>query len=318
MTCRRPAVPVIALSLALAAGLAGGATAAPAPTGATTPTTAAAPDIEVERVLDHLTELESIAAAHGGNRAHGQPGYAASLDYIEGLLEEAGYETSRHAFTNAGITSWNLIATWPHAATDEVLMAGAHLDSVRSGAGVNDNGSGSAAVLEVALAVAGADLRPQKELRFGWWGAEELGMVGSRAYVASLSATERARFGEYLNFDMIGSPNAGYFVYDDDAAIEALFTDWFAARGIPTEPATAARNSSDHVPFRSAGIPVGGLFTGAGSTMTAAQAAQWNGTAGVAFDPCYHRACDTLDNIDETALDLNTDALAHVLWELGS
>ncbi|MFB4194281.1 M28 family metallopeptidase [Streptomyces carpaticus] len=305
---RPPAVSFVAL--ALAAGLTGGATAAPPSASA------AAPDIDVDRVLGHLADLESIAAAHGGNRAHGRPGYAASLDHVQGLLDAAGYETHREPFTSGGATGWNLIAEWPYAATDEVLMAGAHLDSVRAGAGINDNGSGSAAILEVALAVAEADLRPGKQLRFGWWGAEELGLVGSRAHVAGLSAAERERFSAYLNFDMIGSPNAGYFVYDDDAAIEALFSDWFAERGIVTEPAVEARNRSDHAPFLSAGITVGGLFTGAGYTMTAAQAAQWGGTAGLPFDPCYHRVCDTLANLDETALDLNTDALAYAIWEL--
>ncbi|MEO3752331.1 M28 family metallopeptidase [Streptomyces sp. B6B3] len=279
---------------------------------------AAAPDIAVADVQAHLAELQAIADANGGNRAHGQPGYVASVDYLQQVLDAAGYETTRQEFTQGGATGYNLIAEWPHAATDEVLMAGAHLDSVSAGAGINDNGSGSAAVLEVALAVAEADYQPQERLRFGWWGAEELGMLGSGHYVAQLSDQELAGITGYLNFDMIASPNAGYFVYNDDPAIEAVFTDWFTARGIETEPALEASGRSDHARFAAAGVPVGGLFTGAGYVMTDEQAAKWDGTAGERFDPCYHRACDGLDNVNETALDRNADALAHAVWELSA
>lgn len=301
----------LALALAVPLGLAtGGAHAlSPAPT--------AAPDIAVEDVVEHLRQLEAIATEHGGNRAHGQPGYTASVDYLQELLDAAGYETARQEFTLAGSTGYNLIAEWPGGGgSQEVLMAGAHLDSVSSGAGINDNGTGSAAVLEVALAVAEADLEPDQRLRFGWWGAEEAGMVGSGHYVDSLGDDGTAELSAYLNFDMIGSPNAGYFVYDDDAGLEALFGDWFDARGIVTEPAVEAAGRSDHAPFKSAGVTVSGLFTGAGYTKTAEQAAQWGGTAGAPFDGCYHRACDDLDNVDLTALDLNTDALAYAIWEL--
>lgn len=279
---------------------------------------AAAPDIPVENVTQHLTELETIAEENGGNRAHGQPGYKASIDYIQAKLDAAGFETAVQEFDQGGTTGYNLIADWPGGDADEVVMAGAHLDSVRSGAGVNDNGTGSAGVLETALAVADADLQPAKQLRFAWWGAEELGMVGSRNYVAGLSEAERGQIGAYLNFDMIGSPNAGYFVYDDDAALEQVFTDWFATKDIQTAPAVESDGRSDHASFQDAGIPVGGLFTGAGETMTQEQADLWGGTAGEPFDECYHTACDDLANVNTEALDLNTDALAHAVWELSS
>ncbi|PJE95522.1 Leupeptin-inactivating enzyme 1 [Streptomyces carminius] len=277
-----------------------------------------APDIALSAVKDRLSRLQSIATANGGNRAHGTPGYRAALDHLRSELDAAGYTTSVQPFTAGGTTGYNLIADWPGGSPDEVLMAGAHLDSVAGGAGLNDNGSGSAAVLETALAVARTGFQPDKHLRFVWWGAEELGMLGSRHYVGGLSAAERSRISGYLNFDMIGSPNAGYFVYDDDPRIEGVFQDWFAAAGVPTEISTEADGRSDHAPFADAGIPVGGLFTGAGRTKTAAQAQKWGGTAGQAFDPCYHSACDTEANIDDTALDRNSDALAHAVWTLGT
>jgi aminopeptidase S len=195
-------------------------------------------------------------------------------------------------------------------------MSGSHLDSVTAGAGINDNGSGSAAVLETALAVSRAQYQPTKHLRFAWWGAEELGMVGSRYYVNSLTTANRAKISGYLNFDMIGSPNPGYFVYDDDPVIEKTFKDYFTGLGVATEIETEGDGRSDHAYFKSAGIPVGGLFTGASTRKTAAQVTKWGGTAGVAFDRCYHSSCDTTTNINDTALNRNSDALAYAVWEL--
>ncbi|MEU0108001.1 M28 family metallopeptidase [Streptomyces sp. NPDC006251] len=305
---------VAAGGLATALLLAGGAVAdaaSSAPSRA-----AAAPDIPLAGVKAHLSQLQSIATANGGNRAHGRPGYKASLDYLKAKLDAAGYTTTVQQFTTSGRTGYNLVADWPGGDPNQVVMAGSHLDSVSSGPGINDNGSGSAAVLETALAVSRAQYKPAKHLRFAWWGAEELGLVGSRHYVNRLATGDRSRISAYLNFDMIGSPNPGYFVYDDDTAIEKTFKDYFTGIGVPTEIETEGDGRSDHAPFKSAGVPVGGLFTGAGRTKTAAQAAKWGGTAGQAFDRCYHSSCDTTANINDTALNRNSDALAHAVWEL--
>ncbi|MEV6575224.1 M28 family metallopeptidase [Streptomyces sp. NPDC051577] len=276
------------------------------------------PDIPLANVKAHLTQLQTIATNNGGNRAHGRAGYKASIDYVKAKLDAAGFTTSLQTFTSSGATGYNLIADWPGGDPNSVLMSGSHLDSVTSGAGINDNGSGSAAVLETALAVSRAQLQPTKHLRFGWWGAEELGLVGSKYYVNSLPATEKAKFSGYLNFDMIGSPNPGYFVYDDDPTIEQTFKNYYAGLGIATEIETEGDGRSDHAPFKSAGIPVGGLFSGADYTKTAAQAQKWGGTSGQAFDRCYHSSCDTTANINDTALDRNADAIAYAIWNLGA
>lgn len=294
--------------------LAGGSIAGAAPAGQ--PAVAAAPDIPVANVKAHLTQLQSIATANGGNRAHGRAGYKASLDYVKAKLDAAGFTTTIQQFTSSGRTGYNLIADWPGGDTNQVIMSGSHLDSVTAGAGINDNGSGSAAVLETALAVSRAGYQPTKHLRFAWWGAEELGMVGSRSYVNGLSTASRSRISGYLNFDMIGSPNPGYFVYDDDPAIEKTFKAYYAGLGVPTEIETEGDGRSDHAPFKNAGVPVGGLFSGADYTKTAAQAAKWGGTSGLAFDRCYHSSCDTTANINDTALDRNSDAVAYAVWEL--
>ncbi|MGX1883595.1 M28 family metallopeptidase [Streptomyces sp. NPDC055287] len=313
-TPRRTAAAVALALTGLVAATAPVASAAP--TAATAP--AAAPDIPLANVKAHLTQLQSIATANGGNRAHGRPGYKASVDYLKAKLDAAGFTTSVTTFTSGGATGYNLIADWPGGDPNKILMAGAHLDSVSSGPGINDNGSGSAAVLETALAVSRAQLTPTKHLRFGWWGAEELGLVGSKAYVNSLPTTERAKFSGYLNFDMIGSPNPGYFVYDDDPAIEKTFKDYYAGIGVPTEIETEGDGRSDHASFKNVGIPVGGLFTGASRTKTSAQVQKWGGTAGTSFDRCYHSSCDTTANINDTALDRNSDAVAHAVWTLGT
>ncbi|MET8828725.1 M28 family metallopeptidase [Streptomyces sp. NPDC004610] len=300
--------------VAVATVLTGGSLAGAAP--ASGPSVLAAPDIPLANVKAHLTEFQSIATANGGNRAHGRTGYRASLDYVKAKLDAAGFTTTIQQFTSSGRTGYNLIADWPGGDPEQVVMSGAHLDSVTSGPGINDNASGSAAVLETALAVSRAGYQPVKHLRFAWWGAEELGLVGSRHYVSSLPAADRARIDGYLNFDMISSTNAGYFVYDDDPAIEQSFKTYFAGLGVPTEIETEGDGRSDHASFKNAGIPVGGLFTGASRVKTAAQATKWGGTAGRAFDSCYHSSCDTTASVNDTALNRNSDAIAHAVWDL--
>ncbi|MFD6432514.1 M28 family metallopeptidase [Streptomyces venezuelae] len=297
--------------------------AAPAPKAAAapkaaTPKAAAAPDISVDNVKAHLADLQSVADANGGNRAHGSAGYKASIDQLKKKLDGAGFTTSVQEFTAGGETGYNLIADWPGGDDGQVVMAGAHLDSVSDGPGINDNGSGSAAILETALTVAREKYQPSKHLRFAWWGAEEIGMVGSSHYVDSLAGGDRSKISAYLNFDMLSSPNAGYFVYDDDPTIEKTFKEYYAGKNVATEPDDEGDGRSDHAPFQQAGVPVGGLFSGAETTKSAEQAEKWGGTAGEAFDKCYHSSCDGVSNIDGTALDRNSDAVAYAVWGLSS
>ncbi|MFE0101005.1 M28 family metallopeptidase [Streptomyces sp. NPDC059009] len=320
---RRTAAVAAALTIGgLLVPAAPAALAAPhpvAPTPVLAPAPAlAAPDIPVANVKAHLSQLQSIASSNGGNRAHGRAGYKASLDYVKGKLDAAGFTTTVQQFTSSGATGYNLIADWPGGDTGQTVMAGSHLDSVTSGPGINDNGSGSAAVLETALAVSREQFKPAKHLRFAWWGAEELGLVGSKYYVNNLPSSERSKISGYLNFDMIGSPNPGYFVYDDNTALEKVFKDYYAGLNIPTEIETEGDGRSDHAPFKNVGIAVGGLFSGADYTKTSAQAQKWGGTAGQPFDRCYHSSCDTTANINDTALDRNSDAIAYAIWNLAA
>ncbi len=216
----------------------------------------------------------------------------------------------------------NLIADTMTGRTDRVVVVGAHLDSVPEGPGINDNGSGSAMNLEIALQMAELGIAPRNQVRFAWWGAEEQGLFGSQFYVDQLSKKQQKDIAVNLNFDMVGSPNYVRFVYDGDAsdtdslgsagsgAVEDVFLDYFASLGLPVEP-TAFDGRSDYDAFINVGIPAGGLFTGAEEIKTAEQAAVYGGTAGLALDPCYHQACDTFDNNSNPALDEMSDASAH-------
>jgi Zn-dependent M28 family amino/carboxypeptidase len=223
-------------------------------------------------------------------------------------------------------TDYNVIAELPGKNEDNVVMAGAHLDSVIEGPGIQDNGSGSAALLETALMM--AKHKPENTLRFAWWAAEEIGLLGSTDYVEGLSAAERDRIALYMNYDMVGSPNYIFMVYDADestfpapegvtipegsTAIEDLYESYYTLIGEPYDD-TEFSGRSDYQAFIENGIPSGGLFTGAEEVKTEEQEAIWGGTAGEQFDPCYHLACDTFENIDLHALDVNSDLIAFAM-----
>ncbi len=442
----------------------------------TTDTSALRAAVTVDGVQDHLEAFQQIANAHGGIRAAGTPGHDASLEYVEGLLDQAGYDTWRQEFSyertvftgtalaqtapgsasyvlgvdyypmdysgeadvtrpvtvvdvnlsgdrastsgceagdfagfpagnialiqrgtcafavkadnavaagaagvivfNQGnvvpgddrlglfagtldpparsipvvsapfdrgvewvntpglvmrlsvavdlvpVTTENLLADTPTGRTDRTVVVGGHLDSVLEGPGINDNGSGTGAILETALQMARLGIEPENRVRFAFWSGEEDGLVGSSYYVSQLTARDIKGTALNLNFDMIGSPNAVNFVYDGDGdalgvagpngsgLIEDVFTTFFDGEGEPSEP-TDFDGRSDYFGFIEAGIPAGGLFTGAEELKSPEQAATYGGTAGVPLDPCYHLACDTLANVNLDTLDLMSDAVAH-------
>ncbi len=264
-----------------------------------------------------------IVGTLGGANVVAIPVVGAS--YADGVaLAQAGSTAQVRVDPAQNITQYNVIAESLDGDPNNVVMAGGHLDSVQRGPGINDNGSGSAVLLEVAEQM--AKVKPRNKVRFAWWGGEEAGLVGSTAYVAGLSADERARIALYLNFDMVGSPNHVFFIYDGDNSdnvgagagpegsysIEKTFENFYNERGIPFK-GTDFSGRSDYGPFIAVGIPSGGLFTGAEGIKTAAEAATFGGTAGQPYDPCYHLACDTFANNNDTALDINADAVAYAV-----
>ncbi len=233
--------------------------------------------------------------------------------------------------TTSTVDTFNIVAETPNADDHEnVVMLGAHLDSVPAGPGINDNGSGSASILETAVQLADSG-QLDHAVRFGWWGAEEVGLIGSTEYVYSLSEEELGKIATYLNFDMVGSPNYIIGVYDADGsdtevdptvnipegsiATEKALTDYFDGIG-QAHQGTNFDGRSDYQAFIDNGVPASGLFTGAEDIKTAGEAELFGGTAGEAYDPNYHGAGDDIANISTEALGINLGAIASVTASL--
>ncbi|HYZ67907.1 MAG TPA: M28 family metallopeptidase [Mycobacterium sp.] len=233
---------------------------------------------------------------------------------------------------NAGVRTEktrNVLAQTKTGSTQNVVMVGAHLDSVPAGPGINDNGSGVAAVLETALQM-GSSPPVHNAVRFAFWGAEEIGLLGSANYVQSLDVDELKDIALYLNVDMLASPNPAYFTYDGDqsappdpehgpprvpegsAGIERTLVAYLKSVG-KTAQDISFEGRSDHDGFTRAGIPVGGIFSGAENKMTAEQAKLWGGTADQPYDPNYHQKTDTLNHLNRAALDINGRGTAYAV-----
>jgi aminopeptidase S len=279
------------------------------------------------RALKHLQALQRIADEHGGNRASGTAGYDASVDYVVGVLRRAGFKASTPAYDASG---WdgegtsgrqrNVIAQTRTGDPGHVVMIGAHLDSVENGPGIVDDGSGVATLLEIATQL-GADPSVQNTVRFALFGGEENGAEGSSAYVQGLSADNRKKIKLYLNVDMVASPNGGYFVQGGkgrdaesagppgSATIGRVLADQLAQTGV-TNPEFIEFVGDDESPFIEAGIPVGGAENGDAEEKTRRQAKAWGGEAGKVYDPCYHEACDTIDNVNREVLSHYMRAIA--------
>lgn len=255
--------------------------------------------------------------------------YADAVSLNDALLAGPVTVTVSTSTVSETRTTVNVLADSEDGDPNKVVVVGAHLDSVVAGAGINDNGSGTAVNLETAIQFAERDIKPRQKLRFAFWGAEENGLLGSEHYVANLSDAELGTIYANLNFDMLGSTNYVRFVYDGDgsadaaglggppgsAQIEGIFNDYFADQGLATAP-TAFDGRSDYGPFIAAGIPAGGLFSGAEGLKTDEEAALFGGTAGAPYDPCYHDACDNINNLSTAALNELGDAAAHAVMTL--
>ncbi|RXF74343.1 M20/M25/M40 family metallo-hydrolase [Hansschlegelia zhihuaiae] len=222
------------------------------------------------------------------------------------------------------VDTTNVLADLEGEVKDRTVVVGAHLDSVAEGPGVNDNGSGTAAVLAIAERFAKRQIKPRNTVRFAFWGAEEVGLVGSTHYVDTLPAKELRKIALNLNFDMLASPNFAALVYDGDGSegdagpagsdvIEKVFVDHFEQRGLPSRP-TLFDGRSDYFAFIENGVPAGGLFSGAEEIKTKGQAKLFGGEAGEALDPCYHKACDDIGNVSREALEQFGPAAAHAVY----
>ena len=238
------------------------------------------------------------------------PVLAASAAVGRELAGSGGAEVCLSVESDAGSgTTSNVIATSPSGNEEQTVVVGAHLDSVPNGPGINDNGSGSATILEIAEQIAQLEEQPRTQVRFAFWGAEEQGLLGSRHYVDELEAAQLGDISVYLNFDMVGSPNYIPFQYGTPE-VTRVFENYFDSQDLETATFDLS-GRSDHGPFAEEDVPVGGIFSGDSSEKTERQAETYGGEPGEPYDACYHRACDDLDNLSREAIDEISDAAAH-------
>lgn len=289
-----------------------------------------------EAVLIYNNEAGVLNGTLGGVEPTSAPATGITMAEGQALLEKmaAGPVTMTFVLekTMEERETFNVIAETDSGRDDNVVMLGAHLDSVGDGPGINDNGSGTAGILETAVQL-GKVNKLNNKVRFAFWGAEELGLLGSNHYVADLQENDPAELeniATYLNFDMIGSPNYIIGVYDADestyeapvevpagsAATEDVFTDYFDSQDQAWVDSEFS-GRSDYSAFINAGVPASGLFTGADGTKTPEEAEMFGGTAGIIYDPNYHTPADDISNIDTEALDIMSDAIAHSAITLG-
>lgn len=298
---------------------------------------------------DLVSKVEEAAEAEGAAE-NAETGDAAAGDELAGGDEATGgdeaadggesTEAAAAAVLTADFTletefvtstTWNVLAETKAGDHDNVQMFGAHLDSVPEGPGVNDNGSGSAALLASAEALAEQSTEVDNAVRFGWWGAEEEGLVGSTEYVEGLDDAELSKIKAYMNFDMIGSDNYivgtldsdgsdvpipdGVNVPEGSAELEKVFTDYFADNDQPNV-GTDFSGRSDYQAFIDNGIPASGLFSGADGTKTAEEAEMFGGTVGDKHDTNYHQPTDTIENVNRESMDIFVPAIAFAVHTL--
>ena len=285
-------------------------------------------DFKGRGMMGHLEALQRIADDNGGTRASGTSGYEESGRYVEEQLRAAGYTPVRQTFTFRGegknrkqVESFNILAETGGSAENTVVVGG-HLDSVEDGPGINDNGSGVAAILETAKWMKEKGITPANRVVFAFWGAEENDLDGSRHYVDELSKAQKDKIAAYLNVDMAASPNGVRSFHDGDGSdfgdagpsgsdgIESVYERFFKDNALPAE-STVFDGGSDYQPFLRAGIPVGGLFSGDVAKKTKAQMQSYGGEAGKDLDSCYHQACDTISNTNADLLKEMSAAMAY-------
>ncbi|KAI1505242.1 peptidase family M28 [Biscogniauxia marginata] len=214
------------------------------------------------------------------------------------------------------VNTTNIVIQTVAGDPDNCVMLGAHSDSVAEGPGINDDGSGSLSLLEVATQL--TKFTVNNCVRFAWWAGEEEGLLGSDYYVSVLPVEENLKIRLFMDYDMMGSPNFAYQIYNATNAVNPigseqlrdLYVEWYKSQGlnysfIPFD------GRSDYDGFIRNGIPGGGIATGAEGIKTKEEEEMFGGKAGDWYDPCYHQLCDDVGNVNETAWLLNTQLIAH-------
>lgn len=215
------------------------------------------------------------------------------------------------------INTSNIVAQTTEGDSDNCVMLGAHSDSVAEGPGINDDGSGTISLIEVATQL--TKFNVSNCVRFAWWAGEEEGLLGSDFYVASLSDEENVKIRLFMDYDMMASPNFAYQIYNATNALNPngseelrdLYVDWYESQGlnytfIPFD------GRSDYDGFIRNGIPGGGIATGAEGLKTKDEVDMFGGEAGEWYDHCYHQLCDDVSNVNVTSFVTSTKVRFHI------
>jgi aminopeptidase Y len=261
-------------------------------------------------------EKGSVSGTLGSPSKHHVATFGISSEDAKPLIEklEAGQVIPSSAYIDAIVqkaATTNIVAQTKGGDRENCVMLGGHSDSVSEGPGINDDGSGSLTLLEIATHL--TKYKVNNCVRFAWWAGEEEGLLGSDYYVSQLSEEENLKIRLFMDYDMLASPNYAYQVYNATDAVNLvgseelrdLYTEWYSDHGlnytfIPFD------GRSDYDAFIKHGIPGGGIATGAEGVKTKEEQEMFGGKAGDWFDPCYHQLCDTVDNLALDAWVLNT------------
>ncbi|MFF2445883.1 M28 family peptidase [Neobacillus sp. NPDC058068] len=275
---------------------------------------------KIQNVLDKGAVGVIMYNNTGTSNAFGQASYGQNIPAVgitraQGLALvdqiKAGPITAQLKVSGSGLvekTSYNVVAKMkPHKNKDtgQIVMIGAHHDSVPGGPGANDDASGVSAVLELARVMSNMPI--DTELRFVTFGSEEKGLLGSYHYASTLSDAEADKIVAHFQMDMIGSKDAGgdhaangLIMYTIDGK-KNLVTDLAASAGARTALGEVVPygqlGRSDHQPFHELGIPAA-LFIHS------------------PLEPWYHTPADTIDKIDKNKLQETAEIVGASVYQI--
>ncbi|KAI3406104.2 APE3 [Candida oxycetoniae] len=239
--------------------------------------------------------------------------------YIDELNKNPNHKFETTLYIDSyvkNITTLNVVAETVFGDHNNVVSLGAHSDSVGAGPGINDDGSGTISLLEVAKIL--KDFKINNAVRFAWWAAEEEGLLGSEYYASHLTQEENSKIRLFMDYDMMASPNYEYEIYNANnkdhpqgsGDLKDLYVAWYEKHGL-NYTFVPFDGRSDYVGFINNGIPAGGIATGAEGVKNSTSREKFGGEVGKWFDPCYHQKCDDLSNPNYDAWEINTKLIAH-------
>lgn len=298
-----------------------------------------------ESAWKHLEAIQKIADKNQNHRSVGSPGGIATADYIIEQLQLLGLKPEKIPFETQDakkniIKGQNIIVEIPGKSSD-VIMFGAHYDSVEMGPGINDNATGVAILLEMALAAKKTNIQPEKTIRIAFWDAEELGVLGSPAYIKNLSEPEKKKISSYINIDMVGTKDPEIIILDGDgssipplkedfkkagisdkeienilggmpkahpgsAELEKIVEEYLKSKKILYKDDLMTSLSTDTIPFFQLSPTTGIVMT---HPTTEANDV-------LLFAPCYHQACDNISNVDKKSFNIALGLVAHMVDKL--